>query len=265
MATVAVTATAQPANVPPRVKVDITDSGTPAITSVNVVRKDAAGNASPVRTLDGNPLTLTTSGSTRVGTVYDYEPFYGVPYTYSTVEYPAGASASTTLASPYVRLVHPADPSKSQVITVATWGNRTRKVNRGVFYPMGRSTPVVVTDGKRQAAEFELSVITQTAAEADALEDLVADGATLLLNIPADKPWNRSPEYVSIGDMTETPFTRLSAELGRTWTLPCTVTDRPAGGSQAQWTLADVAATFASLNAVQAAYPTLNAVAFPPS
>lgn len=262
MATIAVTATAQPANVPPRVKVDIVDSGAPAITTVNVIRTDAAGNVTPVRTLDGNPLTLTGT-TTRTGTVYDYEPWYATSYTYSTVEYPAGVSASTTLTSSSVWLVHPTNPSKSQAIKIGQWGPRTRKVNRGVFYPMGRATAVAVTDGVRQAATFDLTVITQTAADADALEALVADSATLLLNVPQNNNWNRSSEYVSIGDMVETPYTSKLAHLDRAWSLPCTVTDMPAGGSQAQWTWANAIATYPTWNALIAANPTWTQVTFP--
>jgi hypothetical protein len=71
---------------PPRVRLNVTDTGTtPSLFAATVTRLDPDGQVVPVRTADGNPLTLLhKSGTTRVGLLYDYEMPYGAPVTYST-------------------------------------------------------------------------------------------------------------------------------------------------------------------------------------
>lgn len=263
MSTIAVAVTAQPANVPPRVKVDITDSGTPAITSVNVVRKDAAGNTTPVRTPDGGPLQLVTSGSTRVGTVFDYEAFYGVAYTYSTVEYPAGVSSSVTLAVADPWLVHLGIPGRSMQVLIQSMSDRTRAVQRGVFQPMGRADSIVITDGRRKNPEGSLQLLTRTDAERVALDTLLSDAGTLLLNLPASKNWGQSSAYVSIGDVTEQRPGRVLSVPDRIWELPYTPVSRPVGGQQATYTYADVQAKYATYQALLDANVTYAAVLSP--
>jgi len=260
VSTVTVVATPEPANLPPRVRLDVTDTGTsPAITATTVTRLNPDGITSPVRTNDGNPLSLTTSGSNRVGLLYDYEMAYGAPVQYSTMETPGSSSAQVTISVSDIWLIHVGVPALSRPIIVSTWGERKRPVARGVFHPMGRAAAVVQTSGVRQAAEYDLTVLTLTDADADALDDLIADAGTVLLNIPATKNINRPSEYVSVGDITQAGLTRLAAEPGRLWTLPCTVVDRPVGGSQAERTLLDLL-DFPTLNDIRSAYTSLNAV-----
>ena len=158
MSTIAVVATVEASNVPPRVRLNVTDTGTPALASTTITRLNPDGTTTPVRTLDGNPLTLTTG----TGLLYDYEMPYGAAVSYSSLETPAASSAQVTVNVSSVWLVHPGVPSLSRPITVSKFGDRTSKVQRGVFHPMGRATPVVVTDGVRGSAEYELTVVTFT-------------------------------------------------------------------------------------------------------
>jgi hypothetical protein len=254
MTTLSVAAVVQSANVPPRVQVTVTDTGTsPAITSATVTRTDAVGNVSTVRTTDGAPLVLTTSGSNRVGTVYDVEAPYGVAVTYSTVEQPANTSGAVTVAASVAWLVHPGIPDRSMPITVGALGSRARKVTRGVFYPLGRISPVVITDGQRKGVESDLSVVTFTDADRRALGSLIDDASVLMLNIPASKGWGIDSCYVSVGDVQEDKLSRLASEPGRTWKLPYVVVDRPAGGTQAQWSWSDVIAKYATWQALKTA------------
>lgn len=258
MSTVTVTATLEADNTPPRVRLDVVDTGTPAITATTVTRQDPNGTAVPVRTTDGMPLTLTTSGSNRVGLLYDYEaPF--APVTYSTVESPTVVSASVTVPSDRVWLIHPGVPALSMPVTVVSIGARSRKVRQGVHYPMGRATPIVVTDGSRSASEYTLTVRTNTDAERTSLDALLGDSSALLLNVPAGKQWGVMSEYVSVGDSSEERLFQYGREPRRTWSLPCTVVDRPVGGTQAQRTLLDLL-DYPTLDSLKAAYPTLNDV-----
>jgi hypothetical protein len=259
MSTVSTVATVEPAAWPPRIKVDVTDTGTPNLFAATVVRLDPDGQRRPVRTADGNPLTLVTSGTDRVGTVYDSEAPYGAAVSYSTQESPATVSAEVTIPETQVWLVNPGAPSLSMPITVASLGPLTRRVTRGVYYPMGREFPVVQTDGRRKAPEWVLQVKTSTLDELDDLLGLVSDSSVLLLNVPASLNWGVETSYVSIGDAEEERLVDYAAEPRRYLNLPLTVVDRPVGGTQAARTLADLM-TYSSLAALNAAYPTLAAL-----
>jgi hypothetical protein len=258
-----VVATTDTASTPPRVKVDITDSGTPAITSVTVTRQNAAGAITPVRTSDGGPLQLVTSGSNRVATVYDYEAPYGLPVTYSTLEYPSGVSATVTLAVTVPWLVHIGVPARSQKVTIRELAARTRTVNRGVFEPMGRANPVIVTDGRRKGATSKLQLWTDTDAGRRAMDTLLDDASVLFLNLPASKTWGMDSSYIAVGDFTETRLTRLLAHQDRVWDLPFNVVDRPVGGQQATYVWADVLAKYPTWQALIDANATWAAVQVP--
>jgi hypothetical protein len=255
MATITVTTTPQPNNVPPRVKIDIVDSGAPAINSVTVTCTDVTGNVETVRTSDGNPLTLVTSGTTRVGTIYHYEMDLGSPVTYSTVEKPL-VTSTTQVDSSLVWLVHPGIPALSMPINVASFDTKVRRTVQGVFYPLGRKNPIVVTDGSRKGVTSSLQVRTSSLVELSTLEALTADAGVLLLNVPAQFNWGLSSSYIAIGDMEEARLVDYAGDQNRYVTLPYVVVDSPIGGNQAQYTWADVIAKYPTWSALIAANPT---------
>jgi hypothetical protein len=69
MATIALVATPQPDNIPPRVRLDVTATGTPTVTAVTVTRLDPDGRWRRVRTADDGPQPLTSG----TATLYDPE------------------------------------------------------------------------------------------------------------------------------------------------------------------------------------------------
>lgn len=263
MSTVSVVATVEASNVPPRIRLDVTDTGTPNIFATTVTRLDPDGRAVPVRTIDGEPLALSTSGSNRVGVVYDYEAPFGESVTFSTLESPGLSSATVALPSTRPWLIHPGLPELSTPILIQSLGEATRVTQRGVFQPMGRKYPVVQTGGQRQAEEYLLTVLAMTVGELAALDTLLDDATTLLLNIPADKGWQLRTNYVSVGDVTKAPVTRLLSEATTSYQLPVTVVDRPAGGTQAERTLADLV-EYGSLAGIAVAYDDLFDIAVGP-
>jgi len=264
MSTITVTATVENSTGPldvPRVRLNVTDTGTnPALFAATVTRLDPDGRVVPVRTNDGNPLVLTTSGTTRVGLVYDYEMPYGAPVTYSTMETPTSSSAAVTVNESKIWLVHPGVPELSMPISVASVGNRTRSISRGVFYPMGRRSPVVQTDGQRKSTEGTLELNTLTLTDAARLETLTDDAGVLLLNVPASLNWGLPPSYIAVGDIEEQRVVDYAPEPRRVHVLPYTVVDRPAGGSQSERTYVDLLAQFSSYAALRNAYPSYTAL-----
>jgi hypothetical protein len=247
MATVTVTATVEPDNVPPRVRLNVSSSDA---TSAVITRLDSNGRTVPVRTANGGPVSIVSG----VALLYDYEAPYGEPVQYSSQESPGVTSTRVTLDADSVWLIHPGVPVLSMPIRVGAFGERSYAAQQGVFQPLGRSTPVVVTDGSRKAAGYDLTLVTLTSAERANLSALLSDAATLLLNVPTTKAFGIGAEYIAVGDVKEGRVTRIAAEAARSWSLSCSVVARPAGGSQAQRTYSDVIADNATYTTVMSRY-----------
>ena len=249
---VTIAATVEPAteSVPPRVLLNVT--ATAGETSATITRQDPDGRIFPVRTATGDPLAIS-AGS---GLLYDYEAPFGQQVWYSSLEDPASYTQAT-VDEAQAWLINVGVPVLSVPIRVQSWGPRVRKVQQGVYYPMGRRTPVVHTDGQRRSAEHTLTLLTFTAAEQQALLALVDDASPLLLNVPLSAGAGVAHEYVAVGDLTESRLTRLTSHAMRSWDLPCTVIARPAGGSQATRVLTDLLIDFGSLDDIKASYSSL--------
>lgn len=256
MSVVTVVPTAEPDAYPPRVRLDVTDTGTPARFTTTVTRLDPDGRTRPVRTFDGGPLVLSTSGSDRIATIYDYEVPYGAPVSYSTVESATVVSPAVTVTESRVWLISVVAPALSLPITVANIGPRGRDVARAVYRPMGRKSAIVHTDGQRKSPEYDLTVRTHSLEELQALNNLCDDAQVLLFNVPARLRWGIGAEYVSVGRLVENRLYPYGPEERRHWDLPCIVTDRPEGGTTATRTLAVLAAEAPTLAGLAADYPT---------
>ena len=256
MATLTITATVELGSTPPRVKLVVADTGSPEITDVTVTRLHPyTGVTSTVRTYDGEALHLLLEGAGREATLYDYEVPYGVEVTYSTVEYP-DVTATATVNESRVWLVDPGVPELSMPVTVAEFGDRTRPTARGVFRPLGRRNAVTVSDGQRGSAEGVLTLRAHSDSERSAIDSLIDNAGTLLLNVPVSIGWGIDACYVSFGDSTEARLIEYAAEPSRYFALPYVVTDAPVGGSQSQRTWADVIAEYPTWADLLAAQPT---------
>lgn len=261
MSTVTVTPTVELDAIPPRVRLDVVDTGTPTIVAVTVTRLNPDGTTAVVRTDDGNPLVLATVGSQRQGTVYDNEVPYGAPVSYSTQENAATVSTEVTVNVAEPWLIHPGVPALSKRITVASIGPRQRRVRRSVYYPMGGRYPVVHTDGRRKVHEGDIELRVDSLQELSELEALTEDTTALLLNIPATLDWGIAHSYLSLGDLEEVRLVDYAGDPHRYYRLPYVVVERPEGGSRAAWTMADIPARFASMLDIKNAFPTMADIA----
>lgn len=234
----------------------ISGGSIPAGTSISSVTNGTAVVISAAATATATAVSVTISGP-RIGTVYDYEAPYGAPVSFSTRESPTVVSAEVTVPADGVWLTHVGVPALSMPISVASFGSRTRAVQRGVYRPMGRKFPVVHTDGQRKAPEGTIELNTFTLPEMAAFESLTEDGAVLLLNVPADLGWGVPTAFVSLGDIEENRLIEYAGEPRRVMVLPYLVVDAPTGGTTAARSL-DSLLVYPTLNEVAAAYPTLN-------
>ena len=250
------TATPEPGNVPPRILLQLTYTGQ---TSATIVRTDPDGSQTPVRLAE--PAALDGSGSW-VG--YDYESWFGGATTY-TATTTAGNITSTpvTLDVTDIWLRHPGVPSLSQKVDFWGEGDPIRAVAQAVLEPLGRATPIVVSDGRRKSKRGDLSLRTQGDAQHVALLALFDDLTPLLLDVPPGKAFGAdlTHQYLSLGDLTQKRLVDgYYHHPDRVWTAPYIVVGRPAGGIQAQRTYATVLGahlTYQSLIAQYGSYTNL--------
>jgi hypothetical protein len=261
MSTVTVVPTVDMASNPPRVQLVVTDVGTPNLFAATVTRLDPDGVWRNVRTSDGNPLVLTTSGANRVGTLSDYEARYGTPVTYSTLESAGTVSAPVTVNETRAWLVDPSTPALSVPIELrkGSFEEETWDVQQGIFYPMGRDTPVVQTDGTRKAPTTSVTVKIDTPEELAALRALLSGAGVLLLNIPASLDLGFDTSYVAVGKVTNRRVSDIGTDPYRAVELPITVVDMPIGGSQSSRSYGDLMdfSSYAALSAGYASYTAL--------
>lgn len=246
----AISVTAQPANVPPRVQITI--SGLSDSTTT-ITRLDPDGRVRAVRAAE--PATLVAGAWQG----FDYEMPLGVPVTYTSTP-PLNAVETSTAATVTVTdgwLVHPGVPDLSVRLpqaNVTQLEERTRAARSAVLQPLGRATPIVVNE-TRSGVQSGLTLLTETLDAAADVLAAVSSGAPMLLNFPPTWGWGVTWEYISIGDVTE-GFVAKGLSAARLFTLPYTVVDRPVGSLTAQWTWAGVVAQYATWADVTAAFDT---------
>lgn len=252
--TTTLTATPEPSNVPPRVRLDLTWTGA---TEASIVRTDPDGQVRTVR--DADPVTLTSS----TALVYDYESFLGQATSYEA--FVSGSSVSSSSVSldvtnPWLR--HPGVPDLSIEITgdieIAGDGEPVYALNRAKFEPLGREFPLIVTDGRRKAKSTTFRMRTFEEADREALLALLADGSAILLDVPPSLGWARlKHQYMAFADVSPVPIVPSNPRSQwDEWSLPYDQVDRPAGGLQAQRTYATLLSEGSTYLEVDALYDT---------
>jgi hypothetical protein len=250
--TTTLTATPDPTNSPPRVLLNLTYTGQ---TSATIVRNDPDGSQTPVRLAE--PVTLDGTGS---AVLYDYESWFGSSTTYTATT--AGGSITSSaviLDVGAVWLRHPGIPSLSRKIDFHGEGDPVRAVNQAVLQPLGRSTPVVLSDGQRKAKTGTITIWTASDTEHANLLGLLDDLSVLLLDVPPSWEFGAdlTHQYLSIGDVTmQRRIEGYYVDPNRIWTAPYIVVGRSAGGVQSQRTWATVLAAYATWQDVRTRYAT---------
>lgn len=221
------------ANEPPRVAIFVSGaSGTTA----QITRTDPDGGVRPVRGGDPAPLV----GGQAI--LYDYEMPYGATTTYTVIDAggPTAFTATAAVATTQARLIHPGQPSLSIQIDGIKRTPRDFASGAAAHPVLGSQYPVVVTDGQRKAAKYQVSIRTQTSTDNANVKAILAGCVPLLLQIVFPFTSVTSWQYVNVDNVTETEVTQRFGDHQRVWTLDVSATDRPVGGIAAQRTWADV-------------------------
>jgi hypothetical protein len=201
------------------------------------------GSSTTVR--NGEPATFTAGAWSD----YDYETPMDLAVTYqalsadqTTVQ---ATSSSVTLASNDLAwLKDPTVPTLNFVLKVTSMEELARDLPMGVFFVANRRYPVV-TSGARFAPTTEVIAYTETFAERQSMLNILSTGRVLQLSTPDG--YGLGAYYVAVGAIVEKRH-RINTNPVRSWTLPLTITDRPAGVSSptAGNTWGDVVATYAT-------------------
>ncbi|WP_143466762.1 hypothetical protein [Lentzea kentuckyensis] len=167
------------------------------------------------------PVLIVDDGEAPFDTTLTYEA-YNPSLTGGRV-----ASVSVVLASTGLTwLTHPAAPSQPLTVQLsAPTPARTYDVDQGVFYPVGRARPVVVSAAQRHAATGTLTFGALTRAELRSLLDTFADLSPVLLRVPGD--YDPSDMWVVLGALTVDPQGRLPYQDTRLISAPFTEVDPP--------------------------------------
>jgi hypothetical protein len=225
------------------------------VASASIVRVHADGTTWPVRWASPAQVTAT-SGVGWIG--YDHEAPLDQAVTYratSTTDAAIVTSNAVTVAADTgflgstIWLTHPLKPALSRLVAVENIAAHGRESRGSTLRIVGRADPVAQTD-TRLSPTGEITAITTTFAETNALVALLADGAVLLARCPA--AWGAMWFYALIGATTDEGM-GSATEQWREWKLPYTVVARLAGdGTGAVGvTYATVAATYATYTALQ--------------
>lgn len=220
----AITATADAAN--SRIILSVT--GASGATGY-IRRANPDGSANTVR--NGEPATFTSGAWSD----YDYEAPMDLAVTYqvlssdqTTVQ--ATSSSVTLPSNDKSWLKDPTLPALNFVVKVTSMGDLSRDLPIGVFYVAGRRYPVVTT-AQRFVPTGDLVCYTETFAERQAMLDILSSGRVLQFATPDGYGWGTY--YVAVGAVTEHRQTPIADNPVRVWTLPLTITDRPAYVSSA--------------------------------
>jgi len=212
------------------------NTGTQAWATIDVERSNDGGTTwVPVRgaTRRGSTNTWMTAWGANSATVVDYESGNGITATYRAraihanagpeVVGPWTSSSPTSWTSALTFIKDPTDPARNATFRLSVMPAQRSRRPQGVFDVLGRSSPIVVNDARKEPTGI-LTVHTGDTATAAAL-DRLADADVWLLHGPAS---HRLPAYVAPADIDETRATRMATVGHRYWQVSYQIVDLPA-------------------------------------
>ncbi|WP_158226752.1 hypothetical protein [Amycolatopsis vastitatis] len=147
-----------------------------------------------------------------------------VPVRYQVVNpAPTGGAMTSQLATllslGQTWLTHPSRSSQPVTVHVGSVPTRTREANRGIFYPVGATYPIIVSSAARRAATGDLTIGALSFDERDALLDLFADLQPVYLRTPAEFGYGTGL-WLALGDLAEDAGNRRAYQQTRILTAP---------------------------------------------
>lgn len=218
--------------------------------------------------LGANDASPSVFGAYAAGQFYDYEARQGESTDYLLADEDGNLLAAVTLTIPLwgTWLKSPGRPSRNVRCFFGSEEEVRRRARREAYDVEG-SSQVVITAGVRARPEGQLTLVTREAETARAMNLLLDDGATLMLDTPP--AWGVSFRYLSVGDVSIVrPLTAADGFQGLTGearlfqladvvaeAVPSGVTAQDPGRTYA--TVASLFATYAAIAATVATYDDL--------
>lgn len=156
-------------------------------------------------TVRGGTAVTVTSGDAALDD-YEFDP--GVINYYRVTGTPGSVTFSTTITPSQsdVWIKSLTRPFLNRAVIVSGHGDIVRPSRSGVFEIIGRSLPVALTD-VQGSPRWDLTLKTETLADADALELVFASGDPLYIQVPATGKLSTVPGgYVLAGDVRRSRF-----------------------------------------------------------
>jgi len=200
-------------------RVRLTVTGAVA-TDVTVERIGTDHIPVPVRNADpGEPIAGTFE-------VYDYEAPLNTPVTYRVTDDATVVESSPVTVTSYVSwLKAPHFPALNVKVQFLSHPQFSRVRPQGVHRVLNRADPVVVF-GTLGTKEGTLELLTGNSEAERAMEALVTSTGVVLLQVPNSRVGEK---WLTIGDVTDVPFTQLLREETVKWSLQVIEVTRPDG------------------------------------
>jgi hypothetical protein len=123
-------------------------------------------------------------------------------------------------------LTHPADPTEPFQVSLRRKPKLDRPIAQGIFRPINRRHPVVISAAERHAPEGTIEINALSAAGRTQLMDALRDGFPILIRSPAD--YHFDPQWISLATITEDPEDRLAYQDAWLISAPFVEVDIPA-------------------------------------
>jgi hypothetical protein len=246
----------------PHVELVFTGLDPAAVTAT--VYRIADGRTTRVRGL----IDVDASGG--FGGIDTEAPTYGVPVSYRAQLFAADGSdlgfteSSTTAVEFYQAVIHqPLDPRRAAVVDLRPEFAQTIQRSRmgDIVYPLGRPRGVWVSTGSKGITGLDLTVVTDTLEQADALLSVWGKGDDVQIPVICLRvdPVLRLPMplFAAVPEPVEQRPNPYAAENTIDWPLKGDEVDPPAEAIvQALLTYADLEAVFPDYDSLEAAYLT---------
>lgn len=181
----------------------------------------------PVRGLSNlQPTTSTVVGYDQAAP-FGVEVFYTMEFVRDDGTVTEDTAGPLVLTSDSSWLSHPIT-GQGLPVTIVTWTEWVYAARQSIVQVSGRAAPVVVSD-KRLRPTSELELFTATREDLMTLRELLATGDILQMRPVCDAV---EPDFLAIGDVTETRYVEAGPGTGSDWrritTLACQAVDQPA-------------------------------------
>jgi hypothetical protein len=174
---------------------------------------------------------LSTSMLASIATVVDGEAPLDVPVMYqvwnTSISGGFAQSIQVTLDSNGTSwLSHSSDPGNPASVSPTVVPSVKKTLQQTTLTIIGRSHPVVITAGVRQAPSGTITLDTPTVAYRAQILDMMDDGSPLLLRAPAEYGYGYS-QWMAFGDVDVDPQGRLAYHGTRFLNIPYQEVDAP--------------------------------------